>query len=351
MNKVQLEIRVNEIVNHVIAGGKVEDDTVEAKREWPKLDKAGQLAGMANAAGGQPILWIIGLCEGSHKIIPLDDTDPASWWQQMQGDFAYGVAPSMKTLRVVTDHGSVMALQFETDQAPYLVKLPKAPRDPNNPHSGYRWATAAIPWREGTTNRTATRAELLSALRYHASVPQLDVIRAECRLYAEMEATVPEPPSALDFNASLLIDTTPGTHTFFPAYRQRLTLTTSEGDELDISGTRFMTSSGFESSTQFNPYGATDRGIGLIVCAPDIVRVSCIFRVPANVHYAVAASRWIDLSVFLPISGSEQATTIRHRLSRVLNDQGEIITFPVVKRREGFWTSDGHADAKTRRRG
>lgn len=84
MNKVQLEIRVNEIVNHVIAGGKVEDDHVEAKREWPKLDKAGQLAGMANAAGGYPILWIIGLCEGSHKIVAVDDTDPASWWQQMQ---------------------------------------------------------------------------------------------------------------------------------------------------------------------------------------------------------------------------------------------------------------------------
>ncbi|WP_457227670.1 hypothetical protein, partial [Nocardia gipuzkoensis] len=36
-------MRVNELVEHVVAGGNIEDEFVEAKAVWPTLDKAGQL--------------------------------------------------------------------------------------------------------------------------------------------------------------------------------------------------------------------------------------------------------------------------------------------------------------------
>ncbi|TDP29874.1 AlbA family DNA-binding domain-containing protein [Nocardia ignorata] len=353
MNKIQLETRVNEIVNHVIAGGKVEDDHVEAKREWPKLDKAAQLAGMANAAGGYPILWIIGLCEGSKQVIPLDDTDPASWWQQIKGGFAYGVTPSLTTLRVVTDHGSVMALLFETDQAPYLVSLPKVPRDPDNPASGFRWATAAVPWREGTSNRTATRAELLSLLRDSAAAPDLAVVTSVATLFDEIDVTVPPPPMDLSFFAVLLIDTEPGVHTFFPVYRQQITLTTSTGVEVDCSEAQFATSAAVRPADphqpasaflprqkEFNPYGATDRPSGLVVMAPDVVRMQVDLEVPRDDAQEMSQADWVELTVHLPIGASERVAKTHHRLLRV-KDSGEKESTSFNRRRVTAWATNG----------
>ncbi|MFC5789567.1 helix-turn-helix domain-containing protein, partial [Agromyces tardus] len=228
MNKVQIEIRVNEIVNHVLAGGKVEDDHVEAKGRWPDPKNAVQLAGMANAAGGHPILWIVGLGEKNNEIVPLDDTDPNTWWMQTQAEFAFGVAPQLSVLRVVTDHGSVFALQFETDQAPFLVTTEKG-----------GWVTAAVPWRQGTGTRTATRAELLSILGPSAAVPGLEMVEASIEVYDETEATVSPPPLRLSLEGTLLIDTRPGVHILFAKHRQRMTLTTSTGDVIDCPDITF----------------------------------------------------------------------------------------------------------------
>jgi len=67
----QLEARTIELVDLVLAGKRIEDDLVECKGEWPdpqKRSAARQLAGHANKAGSEPILWIIGLDEKSHAL-------------------------------------------------------------------------------------------------------------------------------------------------------------------------------------------------------------------------------------------------------------------------------------------
>jgi hypothetical protein len=53
------------VIDRVLAKQSIEDDRVEAKAIWPDDTKktARQLAGQANAARGEPILWLIGVEE------------------------------------------------------------------------------------------------------------------------------------------------------------------------------------------------------------------------------------------------------------------------------------------------
>src|SRR5437763_2002324 len=90
----QLEARVLGLVDTVLSGGRVEDDFVESKSNWPALSKARQLAASANSARGDPVLWIIGLDEDAHQLIPLDSTDPSQWWSQISARFDQDVAPT-----------------------------------------------------------------------------------------------------------------------------------------------------------------------------------------------------------------------------------------------------------------
>ena len=65
MRNEQLEAWVLSFVDHVIAGRRIEDSRVELKADWPKPKSAARrIAGHANAADSDSILWIIGLAEG-----------------------------------------------------------------------------------------------------------------------------------------------------------------------------------------------------------------------------------------------------------------------------------------------
>lgn len=59
----QVEEKVLNAVETVLAGGSVEDSRIECKSDWPSVDKVRQLAGHANAARGETIIWIIGIDE------------------------------------------------------------------------------------------------------------------------------------------------------------------------------------------------------------------------------------------------------------------------------------------------
>lgn len=143
---------------------------MEAKSAWLNDTKkaARIIAAMANAARGETILWIIGLDEDGGRIVPLDSTDPADWWQRVESGFADKTTPGMQLLQVETEHGPVVALFFETDRAPYLVTT--------NGHGG---VSKEVPWRSATTTRTASRAELLSMLTESVAVPEIDLIWAD----------------------------------------------------------------------------------------------------------------------------------------------------------------------------
>ncbi len=122
----QLEARVLGLVDLVLEGGRIEDDLVECKGQWPEPQNrrsARQLAGAANKARGEPILWIIGLDEGAHRLTEVGSVDVADWWPAMSSRFD-PPAPELELHIVVpvSEGKAVTALRFLTDRSPYVIK-------------------------------------------------------------------------------------------------------------------------------------------------------------------------------------------------------------------------------------
>lgn len=171
-----LENRVNQIVNRVVDGHSVEDDLVECKAKWPEgaAKTARRIAGSANAARGADVLWIIGLDEDSHRVVEAEPTEHATWWDQVERCFTDAVVPDKQIVNVTTEHGTVTAIAFSTERAPYLVTT-----------DGRGGFDRDVPWRSGTKTRTAKRHELLSILVDQATVPTIEVIDLEIRSQAD----------------------------------------------------------------------------------------------------------------------------------------------------------------------
>jgi len=164
------------VVDQVTGGGDVEDDRVELKREWPSDHRraARQIAGQANAARSDSILWIVGLDESAHRVVGATEQELSNWWPKVERCFSE-IAPGLASLRVPTPNGStVTALYFETDRTPYMITT-----------SGQTAAEREIPWRSGNRTRSATRSEILRSVVAESAVPQLEATAAILRLTHE----------------------------------------------------------------------------------------------------------------------------------------------------------------------
>ncbi|WP_433629079.1 hypothetical protein [Nocardia sp. CA-120079] len=324
MNKLQVEARVHELVDHVVAGGKIEDEYVEAKGVWPGLDKAARLAGMANKAAGHPIIWIVGLSEDEHKVVALDDTDPAQWWPGMEKAFAYEVTPELTPLKVYTAHGSVMCLHFETDGAPYMVKTP---------NSG--WTEAAVPWREGTRTRSARRGELLSLLVQSVNIPVLELVGAKVMLGTVGAARPGETvPPALYIHGQMFIESVAGAHLVFPPHRRSASVRLSSGEVFDAGlsyypvnqqvadwkrlQARMRTDGGVYEVAPLgvDPYGISSTRAGLIVRGPDLVafRGTVLGGISEESAAVIAKADWVEIGIRMQVGTSERAASVSRRL-------------------------------------
>ncbi|HEX2452537.1 MAG TPA: hypothetical protein VHI99_02490 [Vicinamibacterales bacterium] len=169
MRPSQIEAWVLQIVDRVNAGQKVEDSRVELKAEWPEPRPAARrVAGHANASGGEPILWIIGLDE-KKGVQAFQPQDVSTWSAQFSVEFD-SIAPSLRELNVPTVSGELIALLFDTSRSPYVVKNPAHGQTGGGPVS---WE---VPWREGTSVRTARREDLLRILVPLESLPHVEVL-------------------------------------------------------------------------------------------------------------------------------------------------------------------------------
>lgn len=178
----QVEAWVLQVIEVVTSGGKNEDGLVELKGGWPSPEKsARRLAGHANAARGESILWIIGLDEKTHRVCPLGGCDLADWWAQVSSYFD-GPIPSLRDLVVSTPGGSVHALLLDTERSPYVVK---------NAAFGKREAGSVereVPWREGTALRSATHQDLVRLLVPLLQLPEIRVLCASVSGFEESES-------------------------------------------------------------------------------------------------------------------------------------------------------------------
>lgn len=173
MKKSQIELWARDIISRVEAGRKIEDSRAELKSEWPSPDKAARrIAGHANAARGEQILWLIGVNE-NHGVAGADPVELATWFPQVIKHFD-SVAPQMIDISFLHSNGeNVTALFFETDRAPFVIK-----------HSGS--IQFEVPWREGTMVRSAKRDELLRLLVPMRQVPDLEIVK--CELFGVLDS-------------------------------------------------------------------------------------------------------------------------------------------------------------------
>jgi hypothetical protein len=176
-SSAEFEIRIQEIISAIRRGVHFEDDLVELKRELLGADAAARrLAGHANQANGDVIVWIIGIDEQTGEVHPIGE-DVESWWPQVAAEFDDGVFPILRTHRLVrlTEDEFVLALAFETEDAPYVLKTHAPGRD------------REVPIRTATAVRSARRHELLRLIGPAVRTPASRVIWAEADLWDQGE--------------------------------------------------------------------------------------------------------------------------------------------------------------------
>lgn len=171
MRKIEIEGCAHRIIDQVEKGQPSEDDRVELKAEWmpDDYDFARQLAGHANAAQGEGILWLFGVDEKAAAAPGVPAKDAASWWPSVVSHFD-GPAPEPVLVNVRHNNITVVALYASTDLAPFVVRNPQYGRT-----KGVSISLEG-PWRSNTSTRTAKREDLLRLLLPAASTPRLVVL-------------------------------------------------------------------------------------------------------------------------------------------------------------------------------
>ena len=221
-----------------------EDFRVELKSEWIDPLKAARLiAGQANAAHGEPILWLIGVNQDL-GVVGAQHMELASWYEKVKAQFD-GLALEMTDLNIPVNDHTVVALLFETDRAPFVIK---------NPLYGKRKGGVEfeVPYRENTSTRTANRSQLIKLLAPFQSVPELEILNGDLIASPPKDAISHELEWKLHLEFYVSTNQ-PDTHIFIPYHRSKasfqimqsltnypfetLVLSTAK-DSLTISATR-----------------------------------------------------------------------------------------------------------------
>lgn len=168
-----IESWVYQIIDQVKNGQPYEDSRVELKARWIAAKKAArQIAGQANAVRGEEILWIIGVDE-KNGVIGAEHEELSSWWPIVKSCFD-GPAPILSDLILREGDNTIVALYFETGRKPFVYRNPSFGKEAG------QIAELEVPWREGTSTRTAKREELFKILAPAVTLPKFE------RLYAEL---------------------------------------------------------------------------------------------------------------------------------------------------------------------
>lgn len=167
MDTEKIRIWASEIIDRVKRGQPHEDSRVELKAAWPDdFNKtARQIAGHANAAGGEPVLWLIGVDE-KNGVVGVLHNELSNWRARLATEFD-DLVPAMQDLNLTIEGKTAVALLFETDQAPYVVRNEKF----DKPERGR--VQFEVPWREATSTRSARRRDLLKLFSSKQSKAEL----------------------------------------------------------------------------------------------------------------------------------------------------------------------------------
>jgi hypothetical protein len=101
---------------------------------------------------------------GAGCVIGINQMELSNWYSKIESCFDE-LAPRMIPLNITIDEKIVMALLFETDRSPFVVKNPSG-KSPDR----------EVPWRENTATRTAKRSDLLRLLSPLEKIPEIEII-------------------------------------------------------------------------------------------------------------------------------------------------------------------------------
>ena len=161
MTRTEIEAWALRMIDSVKGGVPNEDSHVELKREWIEPKKAARrLAAHANAAGGEPILWLIGV-DQENGVVGASHVELSNWWSRVQAEFNE-LTPELKDLVVTANGQTMVALLFSTDRAPFVV----------NATGGL----LEVPWREGTRTNSAKRSDLVRLLAPTIRLPTFEIL-------------------------------------------------------------------------------------------------------------------------------------------------------------------------------
>jgi hypothetical protein len=204
--KVEIEAWALRIVDQVARSEVPEDASVELKADWPEAAKAARrIAGHANAARGAEIMWIIGLNE-KQGVTTRSAVELADWWAQVSARFDEVVPAMLDVIVPVGDEQTVVALCFDTDRAPYVVKSGTNPE-------------REVPWREGTSVRAARRSDLVRVLVATQGMPAVQIVDAALHAYTANNPDAAQLPAGSlrwRFEATLYFTAAQGAYVVFP---------------------------------------------------------------------------------------------------------------------------------------
>ncbi len=210
MRQHQIENWVLEICQRVENNQQIEDQRVELKTKWPDTTKAARrIAGQANSARGNDILWIIGIDENKSKIIGSERNELSEWISQVNSNFQ-GISPNFIDLVIPINDVSVVALLFSTVRAPFVVNNPSFGKENGGP------VEYEVPWREGTSTHTAKRSNLIRLLSPIQDRPNLELLSG--RLIA-LTNSKKEKPSIYEVYLELYIEIPIGPTIIIPFHR------------------------------------------------------------------------------------------------------------------------------------
>lgn len=208
-------------------GAPVEDARVEFKATWPDARGAARrIAGHANAARGAPVLWVIGVDEETGAGRGAAREELATWWAQVQAEFDE-MAPAVTPLVVVLEGVPVLALLFETDRAPFLVK---------NPQGGS--VQFEVPFRAATGVRTARRSELVRVLSQRQALPEVELLDAFVRHSVQSGSKGQPPRSYLEARMALYVTPGDDSRLVIPFHRCKLQVDFRGGESVRLYGVR-----------------------------------------------------------------------------------------------------------------
>lgn len=250
--KAAIEYRTIEVATAIAEGRSIEDDFVEVKSTWPDPDHriARRIAGHANAARGEPFLWIFGADPDAATVAGIAaQRDMAEWWPQLEKRFD-GVAPEPTPVAVPFGGVTLYAIEFSSDRAPYVVKVPP------NAQGNHGAVSREVPWRSATRTNTAKREELLKILVPATRLPTIEILGG--RLTQGNVSGVPV------WTLETFLYVEPRGPVEFPVHRTLATLL--QGESRTLRG-HMMSSPGGAAGYSTGDTFATDRSCRLQVLA------------------------------------------------------------------------------------